>query len=84
MDPKVKTWLAHIEQLSVAIGPRGSGTADEQKAAEYCEAQFRRMGYEPEIDRFISRSSVFRPHLVAAAAFAFAYAIFPGDRKSVV
>lgn len=78
MDPKVKTWLAHIEQLSVAIGPRGSGTADEQKAAEYCEAQFRRMGYEPEIDRFISRSSVFRPHLVAAAAFAFAYAIFPG------
>lgn len=77
MDPKVKAWLAHVEQLSVVIGPRGSGTADEQKAAEYCEAQFRRMGYEPEVDRFTSRSSVFRPHLVAAAAFAIAYAIFP-------
>jgi len=77
MDNKVGAWLRHIEQLSVTIGARGSGTVDEQKAAEYCEGEFKAMGYEPTVEKFISQSSVFRPHLIAAVAFSTAYAIFP-------
>lgn len=77
MDQRVKSWLGHIEALSVGIGPRGSGTANELKAAEYCEARLKSMGYEPTVEEFVSHTSVFRPHLVAAVAFSAAYAVFP-------
>jgi hypothetical protein len=76
MDPRVQTWLGHVDQLASKIGPRGSGSADEKKGAEYCEEQFRQMGFEPVVEQFLSQSSVFRPHLVAALSFALAYGIF--------
>ena len=39
---------AHLEFLaSDAMNGRGSGTRDEQIAAEYVGAQFRRLGFKP-------------------------------------
>lgn len=76
MDQRVSTWLGHVKELSSTIGARGSGSAEEKKAAEYCEAQLKALGFEPSVEKFVSQASVFRPHLVAAAAFAVSYAIF--------
>lgn len=76
MDQRVSTWLGHVKELSFTIGARGSGSPEEKRAADYCESQLRSLGYEPSVETFRSQASVFRPHLVAAAAFAFSYAIF--------
>ncbi|KRT76120.1 MAG: hypothetical protein XU14_C0065G0015, partial [Armatimonadetes bacterium CSP1-3] len=38
--------LQHVEHLSVTIGPRGSCTASERQASEYCRQVLRDLGYE--------------------------------------
>lgn len=76
MDQRVSTWLGHVKELSSTIGARGSGSPEEKKAADYCEAQLKALDFEPIVETFRSQASVFRPHLVAAVAFAISYATF--------
>lgn len=42
----------HVKYLAEKIGPRGSCTAQERKAAEYIKAQLVKMGFEPKWEQF--------------------------------
>ncbi len=69
--------MRHIHTLAVGIGPRGSTTAGERKGAEYCQAEFERMGVAPRLETFSSARSIFHPHLLGAGLFLLAFAIYP-------
>ncbi|MBI3966108.1 MAG: M20/M25/M40 family metallo-hydrolase [Chloroflexi bacterium] len=45
--------MRHLRRLSVDVGPRVSGSAGDRAAAEYLTSQFRSLGYEVEIQRFL-------------------------------
>ena len=49
--------LKHIEHLAVTIGPRGTCTAEERQAAEYCSQVLRDLDYEVHMQRFRARRS---------------------------
>ena len=68
--------LQHIRHLSEAIGPRGSTTPGERRAAEYARDALRRLGIEPRLETFNSGQSTYRPFVLAfgtALAGALAY-----------
>lgn len=70
--------LKHIRHLSEAIGPRGSTTPGERRAAEYARDALRRLGIEPRLETFDSGQSTYRPFVLAfgtALAGALAYAV---------
>ena len=52
--------MEHIRVLSEDIGPRVAGTAQEWEAAEYIAETLESYGYEAEIQRFVSRSTIQR------------------------
>lgn len=75
--PHVRQWLAHVRALSVEIGPRGPTREGERKGAEYAREQFEKAGLKPRWETFKSARSIFHPHLLGAALFLAAFAIFP-------
>ncbi len=59
--------LDHIRALSEDIGPRGSATAEEAKAADYVTEQLATLGLSPERQTFLGAISAYRPYALAAA-----------------
>ena len=59
--------LDHIRALSEGIGPRGSATSEEAKAADYVAEQLAALGASPERQIFLSATSAYRPYALAAA-----------------
>lgn len=58
--------LDHIRALSEDIGPRGSATAEEARAAEYVAGRLAALGLSPERQTFLSATSAYRPYALAA------------------
>src|SRR5690554_675639 len=58
--------MLHVKELAVGIGPRGSTTEAERKAAEYVAGAFLEAGLEPTVEPFTSTVSGWRPFAVAA------------------
>jgi hypothetical protein len=73
----IETWRQHIHALAVDIGPRGSTTPAEKRAADYCADMFNRFGLIPRLESFTSARSIFQPHFFAAEAMLFSFAIYP-------
>lgn len=44
--------LKHVHRLSVIIGPRGSGTAQEAAAGQWIHRQFKQLGYNSAVNSF--------------------------------
>jgi hypothetical protein len=76
-NPKVSTWLGHIQALSVGIGPRGSTRPGERQGAAYARSQFERVGLKPVWETFRSARSIFLPHLMGSGMMLLAFLIFP-------
>jgi len=57
--------LGHIQHLAETIGPRGSTTENEAKAADYVAEQLSALGVQPACERFLSRTSTYSPYIVA-------------------
>lgn len=75
--PHVKKWLSHIRALAVDIGPRGSTTPEERKAAEYAKDQFKEIGLTPIWQDFLSARSIFLPHIIGSFFMIFAFILYP-------
>lgn len=76
-DASIQTWLKHIHALAADIGPRGSTTEAERRAADYCAHTLTGLGYAPQVEPFTSARSIFTPHIYAAIALLAAFAIYP-------
>jgi len=76
-EQTLRRWLEHVRALAEGIGPRGSTTAGERRAAQYCEETLSGLGLEPKTEPFMSARSIYLPHLLAAAAMLLAFAIYP-------
>ena len=57
--------LGHIQHLSKNIGPRGSTTENEAKAADYVAEQLMSLSLQPTREPFLSRTSAYSPYMVA-------------------
>lgn len=73
----VEIWLRHVRSLAMDIGPRGSTTASESQASDYCERLFTDLGLNVQIETFTSARSIYHPHLLASAVMLIAFAIYP-------
>jgi hypothetical protein len=51
----------HVHHLAVEIGPRGSTTPEEKRAATYAEEVYRDLGLTPITEEFTSAKSAWRP-----------------------
>lgn len=60
-DPDGERVLEHIRQLSVAMGPRVSGTESEIVARDYLRDELEGYGYDVELQEFEFDASAFRP-----------------------
>lgn len=58
--------LDTLRALAEDIGPRGSGTDEERKAAEYLAGRLEALGLSPETQRFRSALSAYHPCALAA------------------
>lgn len=56
------TALDPMRYLSETIGPRGSTTEEEAKAAEYVATQLTNLGLAPQRDAFLSAASAYAPY----------------------
>lgn len=56
------TSLDHIRHLSETIGPRGSTTEEEAKAADYVAEQLTAMTLAPQRQKFLSAESAYAPY----------------------
>lgn len=59
------TALPHVEHLANVIGPRGSCTAQEKAAHDYCQSTLEALGYPVQRDEFVSVTSGWRPFALA-------------------
>jgi hypothetical protein len=59
--PVIETIKRHVYHLSVEIGPRGSTTPSEQRAADYAAQVYRELGLAPLTEPFKSARSAWRP-----------------------
>ncbi len=76
-EPHIATWRNHIDRLAGEIGPRGSTTDAERRAASYSHEVMAHLGLAPRIETFASARSAFQPHLVVAAAMLLSAAVYP-------
>lgn len=56
--------LDHIQHLVEKIGPRGSTTAKEEKAARYAERMLKQFGLKPVVEPFTSARSAWYPYVL--------------------
>src|SRR3990172_5740857 len=68
--------LKHVEPLSVTIGPRGSCTASERQASEYCRQVLRDLGYEAHLEEFRAPRSGWAPFSIASGLVLLGIAAF--------
>lgn len=57
--------MAHLQHLSVDIGPRVTGTDTEREAASYIESEFARLGYDVSIQEFDIRGGKQSQNVIA-------------------
>lgn len=82
---ETRTAMDHIRALSVDIGPRPSTGEGERKGAEYCRAEMVRMGLTPDVEKFQSALSGWRPFAVCAAAGLASFGLFWfGTRPTII
>lgn len=60
------TSLDHIRRLSETIGPRGSATEEEAKAADYVAEQLTSLKLTPQRHKFLSAESAYAPYALFA------------------
>jgi hypothetical protein len=69
--------LDHVRHLSLNIGPRGSTTSAETEAAAYAWGVLDRLELTPQMQRFKSAISAWRPFALAATLGLLALALYP-------
>ncbi len=62
-----KAILRDITALAEEIGPRGSGTEGEERAADYVAERFMELGYAPQAQEFTAPRSAWAPFAISAA-----------------
>lgn len=70
------TAMDHIRYLAETIGPRGSTTPQETRAAEYAANALRGLGLEPTVESFTSARSAWYPYVLFAALMLVGAALF--------
>jgi hypothetical protein len=70
------TAMRHLERLAVGIGPRGSTTAAERRAAEHASQHFESLGLETHFEPFRAPTSGWRPFALAALIGLLSVALF--------
>jgi hypothetical protein len=73
----VDRWLEHIRTLSVEIGPRGSTTPAEARAAEYVRGVLADLGANPQVEPFTSAKSAWRPYVLVTLIGLVGLALYP-------
>jgi len=73
----VRSWLGHIDNLAAGIGPRGSTTEAERRAAEYSACVLQDLGLRPEFEGFLSARSIYQPQMIAAGLMLLSFAVYP-------
>ena len=71
-----KSALKHIEHLSVTIGPRGSGTAQEKEGHDYVQRVLDKLGLETRVDPFLARTSPYPPFILGLGLVLLAEGLF--------
>ena len=77
--PDGRRALAHVEKLSVDIGPRVAGTPSEIAARDYIKSTLESYGYDVSFQEFGFDSSAFRPARVDAGGAAIPAYAFRGS-----
>ena len=72
-----ETSLHHIEHFANEIGPRGSTTDDERRAADYAAQHFERIGLEPCVEKFTSATSLYLFYMFVGLCFVAGFVIYP-------
>jgi hypothetical protein len=75
----VERWLAHIRALAVEIGPRGSTTPAEARAAEYVRGVLDALGANPRVESFTSAKSGWLPYVIVTFVSLVGLAIYSLD-----
>jgi hypothetical protein len=73
----IAAWTEHIRVLADEIGPRGSATGDERRAAEYAQEHFASLGYKAQMERFISARSSYQVHTLVGLGIFVAFVVYP-------
>lgn len=68
--------MDHIRYLAETIGPRGSTTAQEARAADYAAGVLRNLGLEPTVEPFASAKSAWYPYVLFSALMLAAAVLF--------
>jgi hypothetical protein len=74
---QIETWLTHIHALAAGIGPRGSTTEGERRAAGYAAGVMRGLGLSPQVEAFISATSGYQLHFLVAISMLIAFGVYP-------
>ena len=72
-------WLEHIRALSDEIGPRGSTTPAEGRAAEYVRTVLADLGADPRVEVFASAKSGWLPYTLVTLISLVGVVLFPLD-----
>jgi hypothetical protein len=78
-DTFMARWLEHIRALSEEIGPRGSTTPAEARAAEYVRNVLADLGADPRIEVFSSAKSGWLPYALVTLLSLVGVVLFPLD-----
>lgn len=70
-------WMRHIRALAVDIGPRGSTTDAERRAADYAAHHFESIGLEACVEHFTSATSSYLFFTVVGALFIASFVVYP-------
>lgn len=73
----VDTWLEHIRVIAEDIGPRGSTTENERRAAEYCADVYNDLDLEPQTEQFRSATSLFLLHAYVGTTMLLSFIVYP-------
>lgn len=71
-----ETALRHIEHLTETIGPRGSATAKEREAHDYCQAALEGLGYAVTREAYYAPVSGWHPYALALGLMLVCAALF--------
>src|SRR5512138_331644 len=77
-DPQaLSIWLRHIRALAEDIGPRGSTTVEERRAADYCQQKLSSAGLATRLETFQSATTLFGLHVLVATGMLLSFFVYP-------